>query len=84
MKIVEENDSYDIDSSILDLLLKDQTTKKNIIFGTNNYKAKGYKSTDQITSSILFRRSYVNANKNHIKIPLISPQQNLQNLFNVL
>ena len=56
MKIVEENDSYDIDSSILDLLLKDQTTKKNIIFGTNNYKAKGYKSTDQITSSILFRR----------------------------
>lgn len=47
---------YEIDSFILDELLKDRNSNKNIIFATNNYESKGYKSTDQISSVIMLNR----------------------------
>ena len=38
---VKENKIYNLDPIILNLLLKDNTTKKNIIWATNNYEKKG-------------------------------------------
>lgn len=38
---VKENKIYELDPIILNLLLKDNTSKKNIIWATNNYEKKG-------------------------------------------
>lgn len=37
---VKENKIYDLDPIILNLLLKDNTSKKNIIWATNIYEKK--------------------------------------------
>lgn len=37
---------------ILDILLCDRTTKKNIVWATNNYEKRGYKEQDNIKSYI--------------------------------
>ena len=39
---IKENEILNIDASILEILLKDHTTNKNIIWGTQAYKTKGY------------------------------------------
>lgn len=39
--------------NILEILLLDRTTKKNLIFATNNYIQKGYKNTDYIDYKFL-------------------------------
>ena len=54
-----DNNSYTIDSNLIAELLKDRTTNKNIIWGTNNYSSRGYKSTDQIPVDILLRKRKV-------------------------
>ncbi len=41
---------------ILNTLLFDHTTKKNIIWATKNYRRKGYKETDHIDSNCLMGR----------------------------
>ena len=38
---IKENKIYDLDPIILNLLLKDNTSKKNIIWATNNYEKRG-------------------------------------------
>lgn len=43
-----ENDILDLGDNIMKLLLKDRTTKKNIIWATNDYKAYGLKAEDEI------------------------------------
>lgn len=47
---IKENKIYDLDPIILNLLLKDNTSKKNIIWATNNYEKKGlsYSFSSQI------------------------------------
>lgn len=52
-------DFFDIDSKILEKLLEDKTTKKNLIWGTNNYSkhGKGFSEKDSILFSHLKRRS---------------------------
>lgn len=37
---------------ILDILLCDRTTRKNIVWATNNYEKIGYKEQDNIKSNI--------------------------------
>lgn len=37
---------------ILDILLCDRTTRKNIVWTTNNYEKRGYKEQDNIKSNI--------------------------------
>lgn len=39
-----------INPNLLDILLKDNTTKKNIIWATNDYKEFGYEAEQEITS----------------------------------
>ena len=46
---IKENYIRDLDQELLLLLLLDQTTKKNLIWATDNYKAYGYMSYDYIT-----------------------------------
>ena len=60
MKIVEitqTNDLiYDIDDEIIELLLKDKNTNKNIIFATTNYAKRGYNETTEIKIEFLKNR----------------------------
>lgn len=37
---------------ILDILFCDRTTRKNIVWTTNNYEKRGYKEQDNIKSNI--------------------------------
>lgn len=46
--ILDEQDFLENNLDILSILLIDRTTKKNIIWGTNNYKRKGYFEKDNI------------------------------------
>lgn len=48
---IKENTIFNIDNSLLVLLLKDQTTKKNILWATNDYLIYGnnYSAEDEIT-----------------------------------
>ena len=46
---VKENTILKLDSELLTILLKDQTTNKNIIWATDNYEKYGYNSTSNIT-----------------------------------
>ena len=57
MEITQTNDLiYNIDDEIIELLLKDKNTNKNIIFATNNYAKKGYKETTEIRIEFLKNR----------------------------
>lgn len=58
MEIVQINNLvYDINEEIIDILLKDRNTGKNIIFATSNYSKKGYKETNDIRVEFLKYRS---------------------------
>lgn len=48
---VKENSIYKLNHNLLSILLKDRSSKKNIIWATDNYQEKGsgYKFNDQIT-----------------------------------
>lgn len=48
---VKENSIYKLDHNLLSILLKDHSSKKNIIWATDNYREKGigYNFDDQIT-----------------------------------
>lgn len=47
---------WEVDENILDILLKDQTTKENIIWATDNYfdKGQGFSKDDNITLDTLY------------------------------
>lgn len=55
---VKENKILKLDTSLLQILLKDNTTKKNIIWATDNYKnlGYGYESRDTIEISCITGR----------------------------
>lgn len=48
---IKENDIYKLDSELLEILLKDRSSKKNIIWATDNYAHKGfgYQSSNEIS-----------------------------------
>lgn len=48
---IKENYTYNLDNEILEMLLKDRSSKKNIIWATDNYahKGLGYQFFDEIT-----------------------------------
>lgn len=50
---IKENYIYRLDNELLALLLQDHSSEQNIIWGTDNYAARGlgYQSNDQITIS---------------------------------
>ena len=49
---MEDKTFLDENLEILDILLCDRTTKKNIVGATNNYEKRGYKEQDNIKSNI--------------------------------
>lgn len=49
---MEDKTFSDENLEILDILLCDRTTKKNIVWATNNYEKRGYKEQDNIKSNI--------------------------------
>lgn len=49
---MEDKTFLDENLEILDILLCDRTTKKNIVWVTNNYEKRGYKEQDNIKSYI--------------------------------
>lgn len=53
---LEENEFFKNHSNIIDILLIDRTTKKNIIFATNIYKRKGFNEKDYIKKEYLFNK----------------------------
>lgn len=54
MEIIQTNNLvYEINDEIVEILLKDRNTNKNIIFATTNYAKRGYKETDQIIIELL-------------------------------
>lgn len=54
VEITQTNDLiYDIDDEIIELLLKDKNTNKNIIFATDNYAKRGYIETTEIKIEFL-------------------------------
>lgn len=56
---IKENDLYRIDSRLLDILLADRTTKKNLIWATDNYSSRGpgYKASDNINAYAIIKRN---------------------------
>lgn len=48
---------YNFDDEILDILLKDRNTNKNIIFATSNYEKSGYDKTMEIKVEFLKHRN---------------------------
>lgn len=50
---MEDKTFLDENLEILDILLCDRTTKKNIVWATNNYDKRGYKEQDNIKSNFL-------------------------------
>ena len=57
MEITQTNDLiYNIDDEIIELLLKDKNTNKNIIFATDNYAKRGYKETTEVKLEFLKNR----------------------------
>lgn len=53
----EAHEFFKEHQDILDILLVDRTTKKNIIWATDNYQKKGYGLTDHITSFNVLSKS---------------------------
>ena len=56
MLVTQNGESYDIDSALLERLLRDHNTGKNIIWGTGNYSARGYKSSEPIPITALLKK----------------------------
>lgn len=56
MNITKFNKLYTIDDEIIDILLLDRNTKRNIIFATDIYIKRGYKISDEIESNALINR----------------------------
>ena len=58
---VDINENYLLENfpQILYLLLKDNTTKKNIIWATNSYENKGYYFNDQIYPTVIGNNSLI-------------------------
>lgn len=56
---IKENNLYRLDSRLLEILLIDRTTKKNLIWATDNYASRGFgfQSFDHITVSAIIRRN---------------------------
>ena len=56
---IKENNLYRLDSRLLDILLADRTTKKNLIWATDNYASRGvgYQSGDQISVFSIIKRN---------------------------
>lgn len=49
---MEDKNFLDENLEILDILLCDRTTKKNIVWTTNNYEKRVYNEQDNIKSNI--------------------------------
>lgn len=56
---IKENNLYRLDSRLLEILLIDRTTKKNLIWATDNYASRGpgYKSSDNISVYAIINRN---------------------------
>lgn len=56
---IKENNLYRLDSRLLDILLADRTTRKNLIWATDNYASKGvgYQFGDQINVFSIVKRN---------------------------
>lgn len=56
---IKENNLYRLDSRLLDILLADRTTKKNLIWATDNYSSRGpgYKASDNINAYAIIKRN---------------------------
>ena len=57
MKFTQNDWVYEIDDEIVEMMLIDRSTNKNIIFATTNYAKRGYKETDEIRFEFLKNRS---------------------------
>lgn len=56
---IKENNLYRLDSRLLEILLVDRTTKKNLIWATDNYSSRGpgYKASDNINVYEIIKRN---------------------------
>ena len=56
---VKENSIYKLDDRLLDILLMDRSSKKNLIWATDNYASKGfgYQEYDHITVNAIIKRN---------------------------
>ncbi len=56
---IKENNLYRLDSRLLEILLIDRTTKKNLIWATDNYSSRGpgYKASDNINVYAIIKRN---------------------------
>ena len=56
---IKENNLYHLDSRLLAILLADRTTKKNLIWATDNYSSRGvgYQFGDQINVFSIVKRN---------------------------
>ena len=56
---IKENNLYRLNSRLLEILLIDRTTKKNLIWATDNYSSRGpgYKASDNISVYAIIKRN---------------------------
>ena len=56
---INEDGIYRLDCRLLDILLMDRSSKKNLIWATDNYASKGYgyQSNDYITVNAIIKRN---------------------------
>lgn len=58
---IDINEKYLLENypKILDLLLIDNTTKKNIIWATDSYKRRGYSFNDNMSSTLIGEKNFI-------------------------
>ncbi len=79
---LEENELFKNNSNILDILLIDRTTKKNIIFTTSIYKRKGFSEKDYIKSEFLFQKhSFIKSRIEKSKTEQIKRSKDMAEVF---
>lgn len=56
---IKETNIYKLDSRLLEILLTDRSSKKNLIWATDNYASRGFgfQSFDYITVNAIIRRN---------------------------
>lgn len=56
---IKETNIFKLDSKLLEVLLIDHSSKKNLIWATDNYASRGvgYQSYDHITSNAIIKRN---------------------------
>lgn len=80
--VLDDNEILKNNSNILDILLIDRTTKKNIIFATSIYKRKGFNEKDYIKSEyVINKQSFIKSRMEKSKTEQLKRSKDMAEVF---